>query len=220
MGDRQKAQGLSGGQKQRVALARALYARPELLILDDVFSALDKQTEEHIFQALFGRQGLLNDKTTILATNGVHRLPRADYILALGDRTIAQQGTYEEVCKSAGAVQRLLTIVGTGPAKPSDGASAIRREPSHERADDANSSYIASVNAAKLDDIQDEMAAVLSTKSPSRVYFTAGGIFSFILVLLLCIVFSVIPGIVPVYIQAWTSAVKDSQSHMYAYLGG
>lgn len=61
--------GLSGGQKARIALARALYARPDILILDDVFSALDKTTEEHIFQSLFGAKGLLNDKTVILATN-------------------------------------------------------------------------------------------------------------------------------------------------------
>lgn len=69
--------GLSGGQKARIALARALYARPEIMILDDVFSALDKATEEHIFQALFGGNGLLNGKTTILATNAGARSPIA-----------------------------------------------------------------------------------------------------------------------------------------------
>jgi hypothetical protein len=146
-------------------------------------------------------------------------LPRADYVLVLGDRTIAQQGTYEEICSSPGAVQELLALVDARATKSSEDTSANVGEHAHRRADDA-SSYIASINAAKIDDIEDEMAAASSTKSPSRVYFTAGGIWSFFLVLLLCIAFSVIPGMVPVYIQAWTTAVKDSQSHMYAYLGG
>lgn len=41
---------LSGGQKQRVALARAVYSRCSLLLLDDVFSALDAHTSRHILQ--------------------------------------------------------------------------------------------------------------------------------------------------------------------------
>ncbi len=41
---------LSGGQKQRLALARAVYSKAEILILDDVFSGLDNDTEELIFR--------------------------------------------------------------------------------------------------------------------------------------------------------------------------
>lgn len=69
-GDAQKAQGLSGGQRQRIALARTLYARPDILVLDDVFSALDKTTEEQIFRAMFGPSGLLRNKVVVMATNG------------------------------------------------------------------------------------------------------------------------------------------------------
>ena len=62
---------LSGGQKQRVALARAVYADASLLILDDIFSGLDADTEEHIFTCLFSRQGLLRrrETTVILVTH-------------------------------------------------------------------------------------------------------------------------------------------------------
>ena len=49
---------LSGGQKQRVCLARALYARPHIVILDDVLSALDRTTQEHVVEHLFGISGL------------------------------------------------------------------------------------------------------------------------------------------------------------------
>ena len=58
---------LSGGQKQRVALARAVYARQEITILDDVFSALDARTERMVVDRLLGKNGLFSQlKTTIV----------------------------------------------------------------------------------------------------------------------------------------------------------
>ena len=71
---------LSGGQKQRLALARAVYAKKELVILDDVFSGLDSETEEQVFDRLFGVAGLFRKmKTTVLlVTHAVHRLPYSD----------------------------------------------------------------------------------------------------------------------------------------------
>jgi ATP-binding cassette subfamily C (CFTR/MRP) protein 1 len=62
---------LSGGQKQRIALARALYARHDLFILDDVFSALDGSTERLVFERTFGKNGLLRKlgSTVILVTH-------------------------------------------------------------------------------------------------------------------------------------------------------
>jgi ATP-binding cassette, subfamily C (CFTR/MRP), member 1 len=61
---------LSGGQKQRLALARAVYNRPPLLLLDDVFSPLDKNTQALVFDRLIGENGLVKkfDGTTILVT--------------------------------------------------------------------------------------------------------------------------------------------------------
>ncbi|KAL3424877.1 ABC transporter [Phlyctema vagabunda] len=50
---------LSGGQKQRLILARSLYQRPQLLLLDDIFSALDVKTETQIMKNLFGTDGIL-----------------------------------------------------------------------------------------------------------------------------------------------------------------
>jgi ATP-binding cassette subfamily C (CFTR/MRP) protein 1 len=62
---------LSGGQRQRLALARAVYQRPSLMILDDIFSALDAKTETLVFDRLFSASGLFRKHATtvVLATH-------------------------------------------------------------------------------------------------------------------------------------------------------
>lgn len=58
---------LSGGQKQRVALARAVYARADIVILDDVLSALDSKTKKTVVENLLGKDGLFKKlKSTVL----------------------------------------------------------------------------------------------------------------------------------------------------------
>jgi len=101
---------LSGGQKQRIALARAVYSRQSLLMLDDVFSGLDAQTEDHVFSKLMGAQGLLRKQgvSVLLVTHAVHRLVFADRVVAL-DVTgkVLEQGSYDTLIKSGGYVQNL-----------------------------------------------------------------------------------------------------------------
>jgi ABC-type bacteriocin/lantibiotic exporter with double-glycine peptidase domain len=100
---------LSGGQKQRVSLARALYLQSDLLVLDDVFSGLDADTEERVFQQVFAPGGILRRRsaTVVLCTHSTKHLPAGDYILVLGDGTVAEQGTFRDLATSAGYVQRL-----------------------------------------------------------------------------------------------------------------
>ncbi|PVH85137.1 putative multidrug resistance protein [Cadophora sp. DSE1049] len=91
---------LSGGQKQRLALARAVYARRSVVVLDDVFSAIDGKTEALIVERLFGTSGLFKNLgcTVILATHAIKHLPLADNILILGaDGSMIEQGTFEEL---------------------------------------------------------------------------------------------------------------------------
>ncbi|KAI1357355.1 P-loop containing nucleoside triphosphate hydrolase protein [Xylaria arbuscula] len=97
------------GQKQRVALARALYLQSDLLVLDDVFSGLDADTEEQVFRQVFGPDGLLRRRgtTVALCTHSTRHLPAADYIIALGDGTIIEQGTFNELMTHNGYVGRL-----------------------------------------------------------------------------------------------------------------
>lgn len=100
---------LSGGQKQRVSLARALYLQSDLLILDDVFSGLDADTEEKVFRGVFGPDGLLRKRgsTAVLCTHSVRHLPASDHIIALGNGTVVEQGNFDELMSSQGYVQCL-----------------------------------------------------------------------------------------------------------------
>lgn len=98
---------LSGGQSQRIVLARAVYARKEMIILDDILSGLDVETENHVFHALFGRNGLLRKQgTTILMTSSsVKRVPYADHIICLGsDGRISEQGSFNDLNAKEGYV--------------------------------------------------------------------------------------------------------------------
>ncbi|KAK5989809.1 ABC transporter FGM5 [Cladobotryum mycophilum] len=102
---------LSGGQKQRVSLARALYLESDLLILDDIFSGLDADTEEHVFQRVFGRDGLVRRRNTtaIICTHSVRHLSSADHIIALGP--IVEQGTFEDLVAGGNYLHRLGVTV-------------------------------------------------------------------------------------------------------------
>ncbi|KAL3301816.1 ABC transporter [Colletotrichum asianum] len=99
-----KGQSLSGGQKQRVALARAVYARKPVLVVDDALSGLDCSTQNHIWDNVFGQNGLVRrfGTTIILATHSLSYLKYGDHIVILGDDgKIANQGTFTTVRHSA-----------------------------------------------------------------------------------------------------------------------
>ncbi|THV74025.1 putative ABC transporter [Aureobasidium pullulans] len=90
-----KGVSLSGGQKARLALARAVYARKELILLDDVFSALDVNTVEVIIRRLLGQNGLLPKlRSTVIIVTHSHKVIRmAEQVIVLSkDGRIADQG--------------------------------------------------------------------------------------------------------------------------------
>ncbi|KAJ7150739.1 P-loop containing nucleoside triphosphate hydrolase protein [Mycena filopes] len=93
----EKGATLSGGQRQRISLARAVYAKAPWTLLDDTFSSLDAETETHVFEALFGSNGLLKNKGVVLVTHNAKHLNRADHILILNAGTAQYQGTLSEI---------------------------------------------------------------------------------------------------------------------------
>ncbi|KAF7299693.1 ATP-binding cassette transporter [Mycena chlorophos] len=85
-------------KKARLTLARAVYSKAAILLLDDVFAALDVHTAQHIVDNLF-RGELIADRTVILVTHNIALTrPIADYIVTFGsDGRIQAQGTVSEI---------------------------------------------------------------------------------------------------------------------------
>ncbi|KAK7743161.1 hypothetical protein SLS53_004246 [Cytospora paraplurivora] len=81
---------LSGGQKARVALARALYSKAPLLLLDDIFSALDTKTSAHVWEQCFCGD-LLAGRTAVLVTQHKWISQQADLIVTLEDGAVLSQ---------------------------------------------------------------------------------------------------------------------------------
>lgn len=89
----EKGINLSGGQKARVSLARAAYSNTEIVMLDDVLSAVDSHVGKHILENCLVK-GPLAGRTRVLATHALSALPRVDYIYVLDKGEIVEQGTY------------------------------------------------------------------------------------------------------------------------------
>lgn len=97
---------LSGGQKSRINLARASYADANIMLFDDVLSAVDARVGKHIVNNLFN--GLLKYKTKVLATHQLSLIESADKVIYLnGDGTI-DFGTLNELLARNNQFKRLV----------------------------------------------------------------------------------------------------------------
>ncbi|KAG8685634.1 hypothetical protein FRC08_012996, partial [Ceratobasidium sp. 394] len=93
----EKGVSLSGGQKARVALARAVYARTQVVLLDNVLSAVDSHTAENlVHRCLLGP--LMKHRTVVLVTHHVELvLPAAGWVVRLREGQVEAQGTVESM---------------------------------------------------------------------------------------------------------------------------
>jgi ABC-type methionine transport system ATPase subunit len=99
---------LSGGQRWRVTFARALYSRAGILVLDDIFSAVDAHVGRYIFEnGLTGELGM--GRTRILVTHHVALCKsKTKYIVELGDGTIENSGLVQEL-EEDGTLEHIIS---------------------------------------------------------------------------------------------------------------
>lgn len=95
---------VSGGQKQRLSIARAIARKPEILIFDDSFSALDYKTDSALRQRI---KTDLKDTTCLIVAQRIGTIRNADKIVVLDDGEVAGIGTHDELMKNCSVYQQI-----------------------------------------------------------------------------------------------------------------
>ncbi|MGF1761719.1 ABC transporter ATP-binding protein/permease, partial [Photobacterium sagamiensis] len=89
---------LSGGQKQRLSIARALLTPSDLIIMDNVLSAVDYETERKILDGVFNR---IKDQSLLVVSHRISALENLDQILVLDKGEIIARGSHSELLLSS-----------------------------------------------------------------------------------------------------------------------
>jgi ATP-binding cassette subfamily B protein len=98
---------LSGGQIQRTAAARMFVRDPELLVFDDLSSALDVETERTLWERLFEQREAADPPTCLVVSHRRAALRRADHIIVLKDGKVEAEGKLGDLLETCEEMQRL-----------------------------------------------------------------------------------------------------------------
>jgi ABC-type multidrug transport system fused ATPase/permease subunit len=96
---------LSGGQRQRIGIARALYNNPELLILDEATSSLDRITERAVMEAIVN---IAHKKTIIIIAHRLSTVKNCDQIVLLDKGKIRAKGSYSELILKSSQFKKMV----------------------------------------------------------------------------------------------------------------
>ncbi len=115
---------LSGGQKQRIALARSLLRPCELLILDDVLSAVDHETERQLTGRIYGFR---HARALLIVSHRTSVLQRAQRIVVLEAGRVADTGTHDELIAREGAYRTAFLLQSEQAPPPRDETGTPRK---------------------------------------------------------------------------------------------
>jgi len=116
---------ISHGERQRIALARALLRRPRLLILDEATNSLDAHNEQRILDAI---ERLRGDLTIVMIAHRIAAVRRADRIYVVEGGTIAESGSWDDLCaREHGRFRALCESQGIAPVPLSSARPPISR---------------------------------------------------------------------------------------------
>ena len=99
---------LSGGQKARLNLARAVYANKDIILLDDVLSAVDARVGKHIMNSCL--LGILSSKTRILATHQLSLIGSADKVIFMNGDGSFEIGKFHELLHTSIGFKNLMSL--------------------------------------------------------------------------------------------------------------
>ena len=94
---------LSGGQQHRLAMARGYASTHHMLILDDVLSSVDHDTEANMIEAMYDHA---TPPTTVIIAHRVSALSKCDHIIVLDEGKIIQEGSHEDLIQQPGIYQK------------------------------------------------------------------------------------------------------------------
>ncbi|KAJ6591736.1 P-loop containing nucleoside triphosphate hydrolase protein [Mycena vulgaris] len=169
---------LSGGQRARISLARAVYARADLVLLDDCLAAVDSHVARHVFDKVIGPNGMLASQARILVTNSIAFVKQFDQVAFISRGIIRECGPYATLMENSdGDLHKLIRGHGTstsGTSTPfiTSGSATPSDDPTLSEGDKASEYAVAL--SEKLRHRTSYPKAVLAPPKPVRAANSAG----------------------------------------------
>ncbi|XP_077989339.1 ATP-binding cassette sub-family C member 9-like [Glandiceps talaboti] len=141
----EKGINLSGGQKQRISVARAVYAKSDVVILDDPLSALDVHVGAHIMERCIMTFLTEEKRTVILVTHQVQYVDNADQVVVMQNGSITHQRTMDAICKGGQYEEWqavISTISGSGSASEVPVVPGVQGESSSDKPSESIGQFI------------------------------------------------------------------------------
>jgi ABC-type multidrug transport system fused ATPase/permease subunit len=189
---------LSGGQKWRLALARALYSRASILVLDDIFSAVDSNVGRHLYHnALIG--GLAKGRTRVLATHHVRLcLGGAAYLVTLENGKVLQAGPASLIQDELGGSTDQLPDSEPKPPNPGQRTNATTRSDTQPK------------SPAKKYYEEEKRERGMVRAEVYKAYMNASGGYSrWIFIIVLCVLTLVLNLAAPYWVSVWTRVYNE-----------